>query len=179
MSSDETMRVLQRHGAAAAANDLDAIMADYAKDAVLISPPHGVLHGEEIRTFFEHPNDVTGFEVITLLVDDEGRVLHVENRRRPVRQRHFRPPRRQDRGPDRGNTKRVIGALKDDTTACAGKESAAGVSTLRPRGRTNVRTSTDRTARTRRSRSGLTVIIRCCRQLSPCRLSALPGRGTR
>jgi ketosteroid isomerase-like protein len=71
MSSDETMRVLQRHGAAAAANDLDAIMADYAKDAVLISPRHGVLHGEEIRTFFEHPNDVTGFEVITLLVDDE------------------------------------------------------------------------------------------------------------
>ena len=31
MSSDDTMRVLERHGAAAAANDLQAIMADYAE----------------------------------------------------------------------------------------------------------------------------------------------------
>ena len=71
MSSADTMRVLERHGAAAEAHDLDAIMADYAEDAVLISPRHGVLHGAEIRTFFEQPSDLTGFEVITLLIDDE------------------------------------------------------------------------------------------------------------
>jgi ketosteroid isomerase-like protein len=71
MSSDDTMRVLERHGAAAAANDLEAIMADYAEDAVLISPRHGVLRGAEIRTFFERPSDMTGFEVITLLIDQE------------------------------------------------------------------------------------------------------------
>jgi ketosteroid isomerase-like protein len=70
MSSDDTMRVLERHGAAAEANDLDAIMADYADDAVLISPRHGVLYGAEIRRFFEQPSDLTGFAVITLLIDD-------------------------------------------------------------------------------------------------------------
>jgi hypothetical protein len=71
MSSADTMRVLERHGAAAAANDLDAVMADYVEDAVLISPRHGVLRGAEIRRFFEHPSDLSGFEVITLLVDEE------------------------------------------------------------------------------------------------------------
>ena len=71
MLSDDTMRVLERHGAAVEANDLDAVMADYAEDAVLISPRHGVLRGSEIRTFFEHPTDLTGFEVITLLIDQD------------------------------------------------------------------------------------------------------------
>ena len=71
MSSEDTMRVLERHGAAAQANDLDAVLADYAEDAVLISPGHGVLRGREIRTFFENPSDLTGFEVISLFVDDE------------------------------------------------------------------------------------------------------------
>ena len=33
MSSDDTLRVLEHHGAAAEANDLDAIMADDADDA--------------------------------------------------------------------------------------------------------------------------------------------------
>jgi ketosteroid isomerase-like protein len=55
MSSDDTTRVLERHGAAAEANDLDAIMADYTEDAVLFSPRHGVLHGAEIRTFSSSP----------------------------------------------------------------------------------------------------------------------------
>ena len=72
MSSDDTMKVLERHGAAAQANDLDAVMADYAHDAVLISPRHGVLRGPDIRTFFEHPSDLTRFEVISLFVDDDA-----------------------------------------------------------------------------------------------------------
>jgi len=73
MSSDDTMKVLERHGAAVQTNDLDAVMADDAHDAVavLISPRHGVLRGSEIRTFFEHPSDLTGFEVISLFVDDD------------------------------------------------------------------------------------------------------------
>jgi hypothetical protein len=71
MSSDDTMKVLERHGAAAQANDLDAVMADYADDAVLVSPRHGVLRGSEIRTFFEHPSDLTGFEVTALFVDHD------------------------------------------------------------------------------------------------------------
>lgn len=71
MSSDETMRVLERHGAATQANDLEAVMADYAQEAVLISSRHGVLRGADIRTFFEHPSDLTGFEVISLFVDND------------------------------------------------------------------------------------------------------------
>jgi ketosteroid isomerase-like protein len=71
MSSDDTMKILERHGAATQANDLDAVMADYADDAVLISPRHGVLRGSEIRTFFEHPSDLSGFEVTSLFVDDD------------------------------------------------------------------------------------------------------------
>ncbi len=70
MPSDDTLKVLERHGAAARANDLDAVMADYTEDAVLISPRHGVLRGAEIRTFFEHPADLTGFEVTALFIDD-------------------------------------------------------------------------------------------------------------
>jgi len=71
MSSDETRRVLERHGAAAQANDLDAVMADYTDDAVLISPQHGVLRGADVRTFFEHPNDLTGFGVLAVFIDDD------------------------------------------------------------------------------------------------------------
>jgi ketosteroid isomerase-like protein len=71
MSSDDTRRVLERHGAASQANDLDAVMADYAADAVLISPRHGVLRGGQIRAFFEHPIDLTGFEIMDLLIDDD------------------------------------------------------------------------------------------------------------
>ena len=71
MSSDDTLKVLERHGAAAQANDLDAVMADYAEDAVLISPRHGVLRGAQVRRFFEQPGDLTGFEVIDLFIDDE------------------------------------------------------------------------------------------------------------
>jgi hypothetical protein len=40
MSSDDTMKVLERHGAAVQTNDLDAVMADDAHNAVLISPRH-------------------------------------------------------------------------------------------------------------------------------------------
>lgn len=71
MSSDDTMKVLERHGAAVRTNDLEAVMADDAHDAVLISPRHGVLRGAEIRSFFEHPSDLTGFKVISLFVDDD------------------------------------------------------------------------------------------------------------
>ena len=71
MSADETRRVLERHGAAAQVNDLDAIMADYTDDAVLISPRHGVRRGADVRTFFEHPSDLTGFEVLALFIDDD------------------------------------------------------------------------------------------------------------
>ena len=49
MSSDDTMKVLERHGAAVQTNDLDAV----------------------IRSFFEHPSDLTGFKVISLFVDDD------------------------------------------------------------------------------------------------------------
>jgi len=36
MSRDESLNVLQRHGAAAEAGDLDAVMADYTDESVLI-----------------------------------------------------------------------------------------------------------------------------------------------
>ena len=71
MSSDDTLKLLERHAAAAQANDLDAVMADYTDDAVLISPRHGVLRGAEIRKFFEHPADLTGFDVIDLFVETD------------------------------------------------------------------------------------------------------------
>jgi hypothetical protein len=38
---------------------------------VLISPRHGVLRGSEIRTFLEHPGDLTGFDVTALFVDSD------------------------------------------------------------------------------------------------------------
>ena len=46
-------------------------MADYAPDVILLSLRHGVLRGSEIRKFFEQPSDLAGFEVITLLVEDD------------------------------------------------------------------------------------------------------------
>jgi hypothetical protein len=52
-------------------DDLDAVMADFSEDAVLISPRHGVLRGAEIRTSCEHPSDLAGFDVIALFVHDE------------------------------------------------------------------------------------------------------------
>src|ERR1700749_2637849 len=71
MSSDDTMRVLERHRGAVRANDRDAGMADYVEDAVMISSRLGVLRGPEIRTFFEHPLDLTGFEVMSPFVEDD------------------------------------------------------------------------------------------------------------
>jgi ketosteroid isomerase-like protein len=71
MSSDESLKVLQRHGAAAESGDVDAIMADYTDRSVLISSRHGVLTGAAIRTFFESPADMTGFEVTALHIEGE------------------------------------------------------------------------------------------------------------
>jgi len=56
MSSADTLKVLERHGAAAQGGDLTAVMADYAPDAILLSPRHGVLRGSEIRKCFEQPS---------------------------------------------------------------------------------------------------------------------------
>jgi|KBSSwiStaDraftv2_1062776.scaffolds.fasta_scaffold2696678_2 ketosteroid isomerase-like protein len=75
MSSDESLNVLQRHGAAAEAGDLDAVMADYTDESVLISSRHGVLTGAAIRGFFESPADMTGFAVTGLHI--EGDVILV------------------------------------------------------------------------------------------------------
>jgi ketosteroid isomerase-like protein len=71
MSSDESLNVLQRHGAAAESGDLEALMADYTDQSVLISSRHGVLTGPAIRAFFESPSDMTGFEVTGLHVEGE------------------------------------------------------------------------------------------------------------
>ena len=71
MSSADTLKVRERHGAAAQANDLAAVMADYAPDAILLSPCHGVLRGNEIKRFFEQASDLAAFEVITLLIEDD------------------------------------------------------------------------------------------------------------
>ncbi len=46
-------------------------MADYTDQSVLISSRHGVLTGAAIRTFFESPTDMTGFEVTGLHIEGE------------------------------------------------------------------------------------------------------------
>jgi hypothetical protein len=71
MSSDESLEVLQRHGAAAESGDVDVIMADYTDESVLISSRHGVLRGAAIRDFFETPADMAGFAVTALHVEGE------------------------------------------------------------------------------------------------------------
>ena len=51
MSSADTLKVLGKPRAAAQANGLAAVMTDYAAGAILLSPRHGVLRGNEIRRF--------------------------------------------------------------------------------------------------------------------------------
>lgn len=51
-STEQTGKTLLRHWQAFGAGDVDAIMADYAKDAVLITP-EGTLKGQtQIRSLF-------------------------------------------------------------------------------------------------------------------------------
>jgi ketosteroid isomerase-like protein len=74
---EQTEKTLLHHWQAFAAGDVEAIMADYAKDAVLITPD-GTLKGhEQIRSLFEQvfakvfPPDSTSLHLAKQVVEGE------------------------------------------------------------------------------------------------------------
>ena len=76
INQETTQKVLDHHLAAFGANDLDAIMEDYADEATLITPD-STFHGkEQIRNFFEglfpsFPSEGTAFTMDNAVVDNE------------------------------------------------------------------------------------------------------------
>ena len=76
INQETTQKVLDHHLAAFGANDLDAIMEDYADEATLITPD-STFHGkEQIMNFFEglfpsFPSEGTAFTIDKAVVDNE------------------------------------------------------------------------------------------------------------
>ena len=77
INQETTQAVLDHHLASFGANDLDAIMEDYADEATVITPD-STFHGtEQIRAFFEglfpsFPTEGTAFEMDKAVVDNEA-----------------------------------------------------------------------------------------------------------
>ncbi len=76
IDQETTQAVLDHHLSAFGANDLEAIMEDYADEATVIIPDT-TFHGkEQIRAFFEglfpsFPTEGTAFEMDKAVVDNE------------------------------------------------------------------------------------------------------------
>ena len=73
MGSDSTERVIEHHGAALAAGDVDGVMEDYTDDSVFISNLGGVLKGiDAIRPVFELAGDLAGHELTATHIEGEA-----------------------------------------------------------------------------------------------------------
>ncbi|GAA4433742.1 hypothetical protein GCM10023188_23690 [Pontibacter saemangeumensis] len=80
ISEDKTQEVLDHHWEAFSQNDMEAVMADYTEESVLITPDRTYAGLEEIRTNFENafkafPKDQTTFQLNKSVV--EGDVAYI------------------------------------------------------------------------------------------------------
>lgn len=76
MATDATMAVVLHHAEALGAGDLDAIMSDYAENAVFISDISGAIVGAAaIRALMSAPSELSGIEPTAMHV--EGDYLYV------------------------------------------------------------------------------------------------------
>ncbi len=69
----KTKEVFDRHGKAFAENDMEALLADYADDAVVVTPDRTVTGLTEIRAHFEEafkafPKDSSTYETIKTVI---------------------------------------------------------------------------------------------------------------
>jgi ketosteroid isomerase-like protein len=72
MSSERTKAVLDHHGAAVLAGDIDAVMEDYTDESVFISNLRGVLKGvDAIRSVFEAVGEFGGVVGSTFHIEGE------------------------------------------------------------------------------------------------------------
>ena len=76
ISEDKTKEVLDHHWEAFSQNDMEAVMADYTEESVLITPDRTYKGLDEIRTNFENafkafPKDQTTFKLNKSVVDGE------------------------------------------------------------------------------------------------------------
>ena len=72
MSSESTKSVLDHHGAALLAGDIDAVMEDYTDESVFISNLGGVLKGVgAIRSVFEAAGEFGGFTEATMHIEGD------------------------------------------------------------------------------------------------------------
>jgi ketosteroid isomerase-like protein len=63
MAADDTMAVIMHHAEAMGSGDIDAIMSDYADDAVCIGNEGGVLAGiGAIREYFSRPSGLSNLQ---------------------------------------------------------------------------------------------------------------------
>jgi ketosteroid isomerase-like protein len=76
MATDDTLAVVRHHAEVLGAGDLDAIMSDYADNAVFISDTSGAIVGAAaIRAYLSTPSELSGIEPTALHV--EGDYLYV------------------------------------------------------------------------------------------------------
>jgi hypothetical protein len=80
ISEDKTKEVLDHHWEAFIQNDMEAVMADYTEESVLITPDKTYKGLDEIRTNFENafkafPQDQTAFQLNKSVV--EGDVAYI------------------------------------------------------------------------------------------------------
>ena len=80
ISEDRTQEVLDHHWEAFSQNDMEAVMADYTEESVLITPDRTYKGLDEIRTNFENafkafPKDGTTFQLDKSVV--EGDVAYI------------------------------------------------------------------------------------------------------
>jgi ketosteroid isomerase-like protein len=72
MSSESTKTVLDHHGAALLARDIDALMEDYTDESVFISNLGGVLKGvDAIRSVFEAVGEFGAFKETTKHIEGD------------------------------------------------------------------------------------------------------------
>ena len=76
MATDDTLAVVRHHAEVLGAGDLDAIMSDYADNAVFIADTSGAIVGAAaIRSYLSTPSELSGIEPNALHV--EGDYLYV------------------------------------------------------------------------------------------------------
>ena len=81
ISEDKTKEVLDHHWKAFIQNDMEAVMADYTEESVLITPDKTFKGLDEIRKNFENafvtfPNNQTSFQLNKSVIDgDVGYIL--------------------------------------------------------------------------------------------------------
>jgi ketosteroid isomerase-like protein len=72
MPTESTKTVLDHHGAALSARDIDALMEDYTDESMFISNLGGVVKGvDAIRSVFEAAGELGGFMETTMHIDGD------------------------------------------------------------------------------------------------------------